>query len=56
MLITNKLREAGKILQILLLDHITFTATRFYSFLENKTEHYAILVNANVKGGLPPIW
>jgi RadC-like JAB domain-containing protein len=43
MLITNKSREAGEILQILLLDHIIFTATRFYSFLENKTEHYAIL-------------
>jgi DNA repair protein RadC len=42
-LITNKLRESGEILQILLLDHIIFTATRFYSFLNNKTEHYAIL-------------
>ena len=41
--ITQTLREAGEILQILLLDHIIFTATRFYSFLENKTEHYAIL-------------
>jgi DNA repair protein RadC len=41
--ITQTLREAGEILQILLLDHIIFTATRFYSFLNNKTEHYAIL-------------
>jgi DNA repair protein RadC len=43
MLITRTLREAGELLQILLLDHIIFTATQFYSFLENKTEHYAIL-------------
>jgi hypothetical protein len=45
MLITNTLREAGEILAILMLDHIIFTATRFYSFLENKTAHYAILTN-----------
>jgi DNA repair protein RadC len=44
-LITKKLREAGEIVDILMLDHIIFTATRFYSFLENKTEHYAILTN-----------
>ena len=44
-LITNKLRESGEILQILLLDHIIFTPTRFYSFVENNTEHYAILTN-----------
>lgn len=40
-LITNKLREAGEILDILMLDHIIFTPTSFYSFLENKTQHYA---------------
>jgi DNA repair protein RadC len=45
MLITKSLRTAGEILQILLLDHIIFTPTRFYSFLEHKTEHYAILTN-----------
>ncbi len=36
-LMTKKLREAGEIVDILMLDHIIFTATRFYSFLENKT-------------------
>jgi DNA repair protein RadC len=41
--ITQTLREAGEILQILLLDHIIFTQTQFYSSLENKTAHYAIL-------------
>ena len=40
MLITQKLREAGEILDILMLDHIIFSATRFYSFQENKTAHY----------------
>jgi DNA repair protein RadC len=44
-LVTNTLRTAGEILNILLLDHIIFTPTRFYSFLENNTEHYAILTN-----------
>jgi DNA repair protein RadC len=44
-LVTKTLRTAGEILNILLLDHIIFTPTRFYSFLENKTEHYAILTN-----------
>jgi DNA repair protein RadC len=44
-LVTKTLREAGEILNILLLDHIIFTATRFYSFLENNTAHYAILTN-----------
>jgi DNA repair protein RadC len=39
MLITKQLREAGEIVDILMLDHIIFTETRFYSFLENKTEH-----------------
>jgi DNA repair protein RadC len=41
--VTDKLNQAGVLLQIPLLDHIIFTATRFYSFLENKTEHYTIL-------------
>jgi DNA repair protein RadC len=42
-LITKQLREAGEILQILLLDHIIVTPTQFYSFLDNKTEHYTVL-------------
>src|SRR5918996_5297884 len=44
-LITKTLRTAGEIVDILMLDHIIFTPTRFYSFLANKTEHYAILTN-----------
>jgi hypothetical protein len=36
---TRKLHDAGELLQIPLLDHIIFTATRkdFFSFQENKT-------------------
>jgi DNA repair protein RadC len=35
-LMTKKLREAGEIVDILMLDHIIFTATRFYSFVRIK--------------------
>jgi hypothetical protein len=44
-LVTRKLEQAGDLLNIPMLDHIIFTATRFYSFGNNKTEHYAILTN-----------
>ena len=37
-LITNALREAGELLQILLVDHIIFTPTHFYSFQDNKMQ------------------
>jgi DNA repair protein RadC len=36
-LVTKTLRTAGEILNILLLDHIIFTVTRFYGFVENNT-------------------
>jgi DNA repair protein RadC len=37
-LLTKQLREAGEILQILLLDHIIFTQTNYYSFLKNNMQ------------------
>jgi DNA repair protein RadC len=43
--ITKQLLEAGEILAILMLDHIIFTATQFFSFRNDKTEHYPILTN-----------
>jgi DNA repair protein RadC len=43
--ITTQLFKAGDILQIPLLDHLVFTETAYYSFRENKTEHYPILTN-----------
>jgi DNA repair protein RadC len=51
--ITKKLFEAGEILAILMLDHIIFTGTQFYSFLENKTAHYPILTKPKQTGALP---
>jgi DNA repair protein RadC len=43
--VTTRLFQAGDILQIPLLDHLVFTETAYYSFRNNKREHYPILTN-----------
>jgi DNA repair protein RadC len=45
--VTHQLCKAGEVLQIPLVDHLIFTAQQatYYSFRNNKTEHYAILTN-----------
>jgi len=43
--VTTQLCKAGDVLQIPLLDHIVFTNSHYFSFRDNKTQHYAILTN-----------